>query len=1138
MRLKGTSRAVAVALGACLTASAAEVLVEAESFAQKGGWALDTQFVDLMGSPYLLAHGMGVPVADAVTSVTLPAAGTWRLWVRTRDWTPDFAGGKPGQFEIAINGVTLPAVFGETPSTWGWVDGGTVTVAAPGLEVRLHDRTGFEGRCDALFFTDDLEAAPPADGGAELAAWRAAMRGETVDPDDGGTYDFVVVGGGIAGTCAAIAAAERGLSVALIQDRPVLGGNGSSEIRVQTQGEKRHRIVTAVANDASNMSDSSVTYDTRRMAEVAKYPNISLLTGWRAYGAVTNGVRQIAAVHARQADTGVCRRFSGAFFADCTGDAWVGYWAGASFRTGREAFSEFGESRAPAVADGMTMGNTLMWTSSDTGQPAPFPSVPWALAVAGTRAATGGDWNWEYGMNLSTIYDAETIRDHLFRAIYGNFYNAKQNSANANRALHWVPYVAGKRESRRLVGDHTLKQDEITSGLYFEDSVGSATWTIDLHYPNATVNYLSYAVQDTVAKWYFPYRCLYSRDISNLFMAGRNISVSHVALGSPRVMNTCGQMGVAVGYAASLCKTYGCLPRDIYRSVAKTTELQLLIGGVWPQRVIAEVEPPEVAVIADNADVPPEGIAGSWVTSTYATGQFEGVNYFHDGDTGKGPDKWIRFAPDLPETAYYQVFQKWSTGDNRATNVTVEVAHADGTNTVQVNMRQNGGVWNLLGVWRFEAGTAGSARILTDGAQGGYVMADAFKFVEKTSEVVDNPGAEVSGAWVSSASMTGQFYGTNYLHSGQVASDSLWARYRPNLSETGVYRLQQLWNGPGGRATAARVEVAYADGTVTNTVNMTQNVGIWNTVGIYRFKAGNTNTVRLLTSGSSGLYVIADAFRWTRTDDVIVDNADAEGFTRAGTWLASQSEPLRYGTDYLHNNKVASADTWVRFTPELRVAGEYEVRLFWNGANRATNVTVEIAHTGGTSRVTVDMSKNGGKWNALGAWPFGAGAAASVRILTEGVGANTVIADAAWFAPRVPQPSEDDWDANGLPDVWERYYFLNEGGVDPDADADGDGLCNFGECLAGTDPTDRASTFNIRELVSGGEAGQPAPNELVLRWPSIEGRVYDVLRAETLGGAFSEIATGVLATPPGNSFTVHTSGSATGFFKILVRFAD
>ena len=1128
----------AIVSGACLSASAAVVLLEAESFAEQGGWVIDSQFVDQMGSAYLLAHGKGTPVADAATTVTLPSAGTWRLWVRTRDWVPDYAGEKPGRFQIALNGVTLPAVFGTAPATWGWVDAGAVTLETPALALRLIDLAGFEGRVDALALTDDLGAGAPPASGAALAAWRAQARGEGAIPESSGDYDLVVVGGGLAGTCAAIAAAETNLTVALIQDRPVLGGNGSGEIRVQTQGEKRHRIVTAIANDAVNMSSNAVTYDARRLSEAAKYPNLHLFTGWRAYGAATNGARQIVSVDARDARTGARRRFRAPLFADCTGDAWLGYWAGASYRVGREAVSEFGESRAPAAADAMTMGSTLMWTTRTAAAPTSFPAVPWALPVAGSRADTHGDWFWEYGMHLSTITDAEAIRDHLLRAIYGNFYNTKKNAANANLEFDWVPYVAGKRESRRLAGDYTLTQSNIVSGVYFEDSVGSATWAIDLHY-TTTVSYLSTYTPTAVSKWYYPFRCLYSRDVPNLFMAGRNISVTHVALGSPRVMNTCGQMGVAVGYAAGLCKKHGCLPRDIYRSPAKTAELQLTIGGTYPQRVIVEPEPPEVAVLVDNSEVPPADIRGVWTGSVSAAGQFEGTNYLHDGSTGKGPDKWIRYTPDLPEAAHYEVRQKWSSGDNRATNVMVEIAHADGTNTVLVNMQKNGGVWNSLGIWRFLAGASGSARILTVGTSNLYVMADAFRFVKSRSVTVDNPAAELSGTWLGSVSMTGLFYGTNYLQNNAVASTSLWARFRPNLSEAGVYRLQGMWNGSSGRAAAAKIEVAFADGTVTNTVDMNKNSGAWGTLGFYRFAAGTNGFARILTIGTSGSTVIADAFRWTRSDDVIVDNADATGVTVSGKWVGSNYESRRYGTNYLHSNKASSPTNWVRFTPQIRASGQYEVSAMWNGSgtDRAGNAALEIVHASGTNTVQVNMQTNSGVWNVLGVWPFEAGGEASVRILTAGAAGSYVIADAVRFSPYVEQPDAADWDANGLPDEWERYYFLNEGGINPDADRDGDGLCNYGEYLAGTDPTDARSTFSIREMLNGEAGGQQQAGSLVVRWPSVEGRIYDVLWSETLGGAFTVLETGLPATPPLNSYTVATDRAA-GFYKVNARLPE
>ena len=307
---------ILLAAAVTLRAGAAELLVETESFSGKGGWVVDTLSVCSMGSPYLLAHGMGVPVNDAVTTNDLPSTGIWRVWVRTRDWTPDYEGVKPGRFQLLLDGAAQSGELGIAPADWGWIDAGLFTNAQRSVELRLRDLTGFDGRCDAIYFNDDVNASAPPAGGTELAAWRAVVKGESAPPDVTESYDFVVVGGGIAGTCAALAAAEKELSVVLIQDRPVLGGNASGEIRVRTEGEKRHRIVTAVANNAVNGSASSATYDAIRMQAVADAANITCNTGWRAYNVEMSPAGTIQAVYARNVQSGERKRFEGRFVTD------------------------------------------------------------------------------------------------------------------------------------------------------------------------------------------------------------------------------------------------------------------------------------------------------------------------------------------------------------------------------------------------------------------------------------------------------------------------------------------------------------------------------------------------------------------------------------------------------------------------------------------------------------------------------------------------------------------------------------------------------------------------------------------------------------------------------------------------------
>ncbi len=227
-----------VALIACPTLAAdihSGILVEAESFSDTGGWKLDTQFIREMGSPYLLAHGLGQPVADATTIITATEAGPHHVWVRTKDWVARWqAPGTPGRFQLVVNGQPLQVTFGARGADWHWQPGGTVQLNAGENELALHDLTGFDGRCDCIAFTRD--DTPPPNDSAILATWRRQALGLPATPEPKGPYDLVVVGGGYSGMGAALSAARMGLHVALIQDRPVLGGNGSSEERVWAMG--------------------------------------------------------------------------------------------------------------------------------------------------------------------------------------------------------------------------------------------------------------------------------------------------------------------------------------------------------------------------------------------------------------------------------------------------------------------------------------------------------------------------------------------------------------------------------------------------------------------------------------------------------------------------------------------------------------------------------------------------------------------------------------------------------------------------------------------------------------------------------------------------------------------------------------
>ena len=331
------------------TANAAEVKVYPQSF-EAGGWGLDAQFMDVMGSPYLIAHGLGVRVLDAKARVAFPDAGEYRVWVRAKNW----ADGAPGRFRVLVNGKALGKEFGAGPREWAWEDGGVVTVEKGETTVALSDLTGFDGRCAGVVFmsgADARECVPPV-GSLKVDEANVA---ETVKAD------FVVVGGGMPGTCAAVAAARRGLKVALVQDRPVLGGNASGEIRVYCAGEAKHPLVRELRNYFMNRDVNMPWCDARRMRIVEDEENIELRLLTRAFGVEKNADGTIAAVKALDLKSNRVVRFEAPLFCDATGDGWVGYWAGADWRMGREAKSEFDESRAPETADGDTLGASIMW---------------------------------------------------------------------------------------------------------------------------------------------------------------------------------------------------------------------------------------------------------------------------------------------------------------------------------------------------------------------------------------------------------------------------------------------------------------------------------------------------------------------------------------------------------------------------------------------------------------------------------------------------------------------------------------------------------------------------------------------------------------------------------------------------------
>ncbi len=582
---------------------AADIFVEAESFDDRGGWQLDTQFIQQMGSPYLLAHGLGQPVKDAVTQIEVAQAGKYQVWVRTFDWVARWkADGSPGRFQLLVNDAAVGGDLGTKGDNWQWHKAGTVDMKPGKAKLTLKDLTGFNGRCDAIYLTTD-PAAEPDNSSDILPPWRRKLLGLT-ESIESKRYDLVVVGGGYSGMGAAISAARMGVRVALIQDRAVLGGNGSSEVRVWAMGNIRRgkfprigEIVEEFADKATKSPGREEEFGDDLKEEVATAEkNIDLFLNHHAFDVAMDG-KKIASVDALDVRTSQVRRFSAPLFVDSTGHGWIGEKAGADWDMTPEG----------------RMGMSNMWTWGEADAPAKFPETPWALKLTMDDFPYPRDyhaqWFWESGYDKDPINDAEAIRDWNLRAGFGAFNAMKNGDGKAdhrNAQLTWMAYVGGPRESRRLLGDVILTQDNIVDKTEFNDGCVPTTWSIDLHYPKKEFAekfpdnpFISYAVHDRrVDRMYgYPvsYRCFYSRNIENLFMAGRCISVTHEALGTVRVMKTCGMMGEVVGKAASICRQNDCLPRDVYEQhLPELLKLLQLPGKAYRETYNSTIQMPEV----------------------------------------------------------------------------------------------------------------------------------------------------------------------------------------------------------------------------------------------------------------------------------------------------------------------------------------------------------------------------------------------------------------------------------------------------------------------------------------------------------------------------------------------------------------
>ena len=598
MRYLKTVLTVALSLLSALTINA-QILIEAESFDHRGGWIVDHQAFNKIGSSYLNAHGLGFPVADAFTDVEVEEPGNYHVYVCTYNWTsPWYDGDGPGAFNVIINGKTLPVTLGIKGNRWEWQYAGRAELTEK-TRVALHDLTGFNGRVDAVCFSKK-KSVPPSDFDA-LRKFRNEMLG-LAEPEDIQDADLVVVGGGIAGCATALSAARYGLNVVLIDNLPRLGGNnwlgvtmsglmcynlypnigrvvrelnGIPEAYHQAYSIERvgngngSAIVTMSRDELADLRDELM-----RDGNVRVFHNIQVFAADSENGMVTS-------VTGKDLLTQKEYVFKGNYFADCTGDGDVGYLLGADYHIGREPRSFAGEPSAPEVGDQKKLGGTLNWSSREAKSPSSFPSpsdIPWAIQCSEQYnvPVKHYEWTWETGFEIDNAIEPELVRDNMLRAIFGNWAWLKNNCTDyKNLELCDVSHILQKRESRRIMGDFVLTENDIRNQVEYPDASFTTTWTLDLHYarPDNSRHFpgwewQSYCHNSDKSTWirpyHVPYRVLYSKDFNNLFIGGRNMSVSHVALGTVRVMATLGMAGEVIGMAAGICTRHKANPADVY----------------------------------------------------------------------------------------------------------------------------------------------------------------------------------------------------------------------------------------------------------------------------------------------------------------------------------------------------------------------------------------------------------------------------------------------------------------------------------------------------------------------------------------------------------------------------------------------
>jgi hypothetical protein len=916
----------------CATSLASDpnvVWIEAESFDDVGGWSRDTQHVDVMGSIYLLATGVGTPVEDAVTNVMIPEQGEYKLWVRCRDW---MLGYSPGRFTVSVNDVDS-GLFGVQvkPSDvegdqWRWREGVIHQLEQGYAEIRIHDLTGWYGRVDAIVLaTDDFV---PSDDLEILAEQRVQYAGVSPEIEEIPPFDVLVVGAGPAGMGASVAAARNGARVALIQDRPVVGGNSSSEIMVPPMGyigSPPDTInVTGICEEMYPTQGWSNFADSEHMEQVIRSTTgLSLFLNTRAYNVTlkndetpvplesgeTGIASEIESVLAIDVRSGQRMSFTAPIVIDCTGHGWIGYYAGAEYRHGQEARSEYGEALAPVEPGDLTQGNTLYRADIVTrNEPTTFECPAWAYQWTSPgdfqpmgdhvrirdpmirpenydRPAHGrgrnpgnnpdGDvvrkWYVEYGGMRNIVWDAEQIRDELIRVNLGLWNYAKNHNPatierNRNRELAWLNYVPGVRESRRLIGPYIMTQTDFDEQIVHPDTIAFTDWGIDVHHPEGfwvdgnDCIHVYHGLRVSI-----PYRSLYSKNVTNLMMAGRNLSATHIAMGATRVMRPCLSMGQAAGTAAAIAVRHDESPHGVYDFYLDELQQTLIKDGCYLIDV-AGCDPNDLAQQAElSASSEQPRYEAKNVRDGFNRLSGSATHAWRPADGDATP--WIEFSLEKPS----ELDVIHITFAERAVPFMIEADGQPIKSILATSERRLVLAIDPIFTQRIRIRTAFPAEICeirlyneSDDVWASIMLRPGPAEIEKPDMqgvFMDDTEAVFQGAWDFST-YTPPFYCGGYSTDGNKQQGEKSMTFLPGLSP-GRYDVRLAYSPLENRATNTPVMIRHTGGETTVLVN------------------------EQLTPSIDGRFVSLGTFICDERTEVVVGNDNADGYVVVdGVWFA------------------------------------------------------------------------------------------------------------------------------------------------------------------------------------------------------------------------------------------------------------